>query len=421
MGDPEELAQKLGSVVDDALPDAGPMSAPADDAVDVSTGAGSGEVRLWQLASDTASRGSLSALLMRRASADIHAASDWQSAQRAGGGATTPKGLLHYSTWEAVERIANLFCVYPSLGQDLLVSWPEAEEVKANMASSIAQPMLLQDGVASGGAVEQTIATRETQSKAWLATILRELAGQNAADLRRVWFGGAGYLSEEEVRQRVLRTMNFVERELSQGMRFVYPADGAQSSPCNGGAIAYVWRASARPTTGYEETQGPRCRSTDNAFTKNCGLDEYGRYYMYLCRVWERATEDYQISTFVHEAAHHAGPNDVTNNKEQMKRNSQTNQLMNAANYQHFAQDVVQTAQGCMDLDGACQYYKDNGYCGTSQNVKERCQRTCGFCGSQPAQPTCFDTYGSCQYYKDNGLCTGANVRAQCKRTCGLC
>jgi len=416
--DPEELAQKLGSVVDDALPDAGPMSAPADDAVD---GAGSGEVRLWQLAADTASRGSLNALLLQTASTDPDADSDGQNAQRAGRNVTTLKGLLHYSTWEAVERIANLFCVYPSLGQDLLVSWPEAEEVKADTASSNAQPMLLQDGVASGGAVEQTIATRETQAKAWLATILRELAGQNSADLRRRWFGGAGYQSEEQVRQRVLRTMNFVQRELSDRIRFVYPADSAQSSPCSGGAIAYVWRASARPTTGYEETRNPRCRSTDNPFTKNCGLDEYGRYYVYLCRVWERASEDYQIGVFVHEAAHHAGPNDVTNNREQMKRNSQTNQLMNAANYQHFAQEVVQTAQGCMDLDGACQYYKNNGYCGTSQNVQERCQRTCGLCGSQPAPPTCTDTYGSCQYYKDNGLCTGANVRAQCRKTCGLC
>merc|ERR1719203_1605531 len=163
---------------------------------------------------------------------------------------------------------------------------------------------------------------------------------------------------------------------------------------------------------------GPRCRNTDNPMTKNCGLDQNGKHYVYLCRVWMQQSEDYQIGVLVHEAAHHAGPNDVTGYISQMKSNNQQNQLMNAANYENFAKGVV--SGGCEDQDGNCRHY--TSYCNTA-NIKAQCKRTCGLCGSGSSQggSGCADTYGSCKWYKDNGKCSIGNVVSQCKQTCGRC
>lgn len=295
--------------------------------------------------------------------------------------------------------------------------------------------------------------------------------------MQHKWFGGAGVMDETQVRYRIVRTMNFIERELHQGLHFVYPADGAQSSACLTGAVAYVWRASWEKPTEYEETRGPRCHSSDDPFKKNCGLDEHGRYYVYLCHSWKDQGEPYQVGVLLHEATHHAGPNDVTGSPAQAKRNNQHDQLMNAANYQYFAQDVFQAESGCLDLDHNCAHYKREGYCATSDHIRTQCQWTCALCEPNPAPPPppaaapppapsqpapapppaprpppcvdssswcpwytplcglsrvqvqcrrtcglcCVDSYEHCQWYRDNGYCSTENVRKQCSRTCGLC
>merc|ERR1712066_273162 len=112
---------------------------------------------------------------------------------------------------------------------------------------------------------------------------------------------------------------------------------------------------------------GPRCNSGTDASTTNCGLDQNGKYYVYLCSVWMQQSEDYQVGVLVHEAAHHAGPNDVTGHISQMQSNSQQNQLMNAANYENFAKSVV--SGGCEDEDGNCHHYAS--YCNT-ENIKAK-------------------------------------------------
>merc|ERR1719343_1305262 len=218
--------------------------------------------------------------------------------------------------------------------------------------------------------------------------------------------------------------MNFINREFSEGFHFVYPGDNAKSSACAGGAVAYVWRASARATTGYQETTGPRCRNTDNPMTKNCGLDQYGKHYVYLCRVWMQQDERYRVGVLVHEAAHHAGPNDVTGSTAQMKVNNQYNQVMNAANYENFAKTVV--SGGCEDQDGNCRYYAS--YCNQA-NIKRDCKRTCGLCGSGGSSPPrrrsggsgsgCVDRDGNCRHY--TSYCDRDNIKRDCRRSCGLC
>merc|ERR1712117_340481 len=52
-------------------------------------------------------------------------------------------------------------------------------------------------------------------------------------------------------RQRVLRTMNFIEEELVLGLRFVYPADSAQRKICGGNIGAYVYTRGGGQEKGY--------------------------------------------------------------------------------------------------------------------------------------------------------------------------
>merc|ERR1719189_661805 len=214
-------------------------------------------------------------------------------------------------------------------------------------------------------------------------------------------------MNTEAVRQRILRTMNFIHREFTQGFHFIVGADNAKSSACISGAVAYVWRASRRLTTGYQETTAPKCRSSDNPRTKNCGLDENGKHYVYLCNVYMQQSERYQIGVLVHEAAHHAGPNDVTGSLDQMKRQTQHNQVMNAANYENFAKSVV--SGGCEDTDGNCPSY--GAYC-NHEHIKASCKRTCGLCSSSG----CEDTDGNCPSY--GAYCNHEHIKASCKRTC---
>jgi len=380
--DPGVLARKFGSIADMELPDHGPLTAVTDE-----TDAGSesgGRAFLYQEVAGHTSRGALSALLQRG---------------RGDAGNATPSGeVLAYSVWEAVERIANLFCVYPSTGKDVDVFEPS-------------EPVLLQAGTTSADA---TVAYRASEARAWLATILRNVNGNQEAAAQRQWFGGAGNMNAEQVRQYILRTFNFINREFAQGFYFVIPADNAKSSVCNQGAVAYVWKYQVG--TGYRETTGPRCSSRDNPRTKNCALDEYGKYYVYLCNAFLSSPQDYQVGVLIHEAAHHAGPTDITYDQNQMQRESQSRQLGNAASFQYFAQTVAKGGGACSDTDGNCRHY--TSYCNTD-NIKAVCKKTCGLCGSGGGG--CADTYGSCQWYRDNNYCGTASVLAQCKRTCGAC
>lgn len=400
---PYELAQKLSLVQDAAFPDEGPQIVSDEAKVKAEPG----------LVQISFSPGRPTASLSQSATAYDSGASGTRSNDEDG----VPP--CPYTTWQVVERLANFFRMHPSDGQD-------------HTSSGIA---LLQGSATLGDAqVRRTIATREQQAKAWLGTVASAMENRQTVDLRRKWFGGGGGQSEEAVRQKVFRTMNFIQRELQQGFHYIYPADNAPRTACGGGALAYVWRGDGGSRV-YKETQGPVCNSANDAWSKECAVDRNGKFFVYLCTRYSRADKEFgesmQIATLVHEAAHHAGPSDISYYPDQMQSNNQDQQLYNAGNYQYFAQEVAQktwpssprrrrsSSQSCKDDYGSCQYYKDNNYCGTP-NVANQCRKTCGSCTS--AQPqTCRDTYGSCQYYVDNGYCGTDGLRGQCLKSCRLC
>lgn len=91
---------------------------------------------------------------------------------------------------------------------------------------------------------------------------------------------------------------------------------------------------------------------------------------------------------------------------------------------------------GCADIDTMnCHFYRDQGLCELSPNVKRECKDTCGIgnCGGsgpsppspprpQPIDGSCRDNDSNCDHYSRLGYCrTVDNVKVNCKKTCGLC
>lgn len=103
--DPDVLVRKLGSMDEFKIPDHGPLTAVSDETDS------DGHAFLYQREIGHTSRGGMPAALLQRG---VGAASN----------ASFGGELLQYGAWEAVERIANLFCVYPSYGKEVDVLCP---------------------------------------------------------------------------------------------------------------------------------------------------------------------------------------------------------------------------------------------------------------------------------------------------------
>jgi len=333
------------------------------------------------------------------------------------------KGFCPYSFWQIAERLANMFRFYPARGVDMSIAMgnhsghhghhrgrhrggrgggedgakhderPEPAafgEVDAHVYDTV------------DAQVESEIAATTVQAKAWMSAVLSEMARNGTLPFRSTWFGGPGNLTTQEVRERILLTMNFIERELIDGIHFVYPADLAVDTSCGGQTIAYVWKWVSNEE-GYYETAGPICQDGADPTLNHCGVDMQGRYFVYLCNLWWTGINtNSRISTLVHEASHHAGPRDVTYSRSYMKELPQRDQLHNAANFQYFAQDVAQTAWGCPDAEVVvglpftctpspctCRAFQDMCEDPTfGLQIKHMCPATCGLCDAPEVATT---------------------------------
>jgi len=338
--DPFTLTRALAAVADEPLPDAG-ARVPEYDSVSVGTDGSKGGAQLVQMATSVSSEksregiGGLRRQVVRRFSASD--ADAGEATRRPAAAASSSDSTCPYTLWELVERVASLFRMHPSDGRDLKISLPGASLLQNSWENR------------APAEVKRRIAMTNALARAWVSTVVGEMQGQRAGEFRSKWFGGNGTPSENRTRTRVLRTMNFIDQVLLDRVRYVYPADEAQRTSCQGSVVAYVWRFQTRET-GYVETRGPVCRESQDPFNEICAMDPEGKYFVYLCKRWyELGGENSQISTLVHEAAHHSGPDDVTYDRGEMRRNERAQQLDNAANYQYFAQDVAQSAWGCDD------------------------------------------------------------------------
>merc|ERR1711920_83388 len=94
-------------------------------------------------------------------------------------------------------------------------------------------------------------------------------------------------------------------------------------------------------------------------------------------------------------------------------------------------------APGCGDTDINCEYYRDQGQCSVSPNVKSACKDTCRIgncrpCSGSPAPgPTppagpapggaCRDSDPNCRLYASKGYCSGDRIKGLCAQSCGCC
>merc|ERR1712142_255323 len=87
--------------------------------------------------------------------------------------------------------------------------------------------------------------------------------------------------------------------------------------------------------------------------------------------------------------------------------------------------DSDDTDPDCGDTDSNCDDWRRRGFCTDSHKVimQESCRRSCGFCGSKPAE--CYDRDDSCQGFAENGNCGKKMfqdyVKTYCRKSCNLC
>eukprot|EP00429_Kryptoperidinium_foliaceum_P032724 CAMPEP_0176131438 /NCGR_PEP_ID=MMETSP0120_2-20121206/66540_1 /TAXON_ID=160619 /ORGANISM="Kryptoperidinium foliaceum, Strain CCMP 1326" /LENGTH=719 /DNA_ID=CAMNT_0017466813 /DNA_START=1 /DNA_END=2160 /DNA_ORIENTATION=+ len=311
-----------------------------------------------------------------------------------------------YEARKLLSRMANLFRIFPVDTPSMVVTRPEKHHdwKHGGRPHRRSPESLIGDSADSAAdSVEVAIEKSNAKAKAWMSAVILEMQNMQTAAFRAKWFGGAGFKTEADIRSRVLRTMNYVEREFMDGIRYIYPADSAQHTACSGNVVAYVWKY-ASEASAYKETHGPVCDDVSAAFRSQCGIDKEGRLFVYLCRRWYESIESdlSRVSILVHEAAHHTGPSDVTYDKVQMRALSQADQLHNAANYQYFAEEVTQAAWGCADATSVtdlpftctpapchCASFASLCYSSTwGAQIRERCPATCGACNAPPATGT---------------------------------
>jgi len=309
-------------------------------------------------------------------------------------------GSVRYDTCDDVAiKIANLFRIHPSNGREVTISGGGHANITKGGSG---QGALLQRND-----IGPMIAQYQQIALAWATTVIRELMDNNAAEFRQEWFRGQGTFTAAQVKTRILRTFNFVERELQDGFHYVYPGDNAIGGSCGGTTLAYVtgWVNSA---SGFYETVGPTCdpsASDGDGIQKSCGIETgaTGKYYMYLCNWINQFDKQTQISTFIHEAVHHSGPGDKSYDESTMKTMAQSLQLDNADSYAGFGRTVVESAWGCaqestVSVSGyscgannaPCPCGTLSSLCGTNTEVRSKCRATCGLC----AQPTGLPSVG---------------------------
>mmetsp|Transcript_115868 Transcript_115868/g.314583 ORF Transcript_115868/g.314583 Transcript_115868/m.314583 type:complete len:678 (-) Transcript_115868:71-2104(-) len=282
-------------------------------------------------------------------------------------------------------RVANIFRFFPS-----------CEAVTVTI-----EPKSVGDRLSTNESrrVSAAIAARHATAKAWESTLLRELAEYHTQPFRQRWFGGAGALSEWDVRQRIVRTLNFVKQQLDFGIHYVYPANSVPGNACQQYTLAFVYKEYYMPRpSGYAESTMPVCDVDPSQ--KLCAIDSKGKFVVYICEWYDHFADWKKVGTILHEVVHHTNVNDVTYDESVMVRLSQAQQLDNADNYAHFGSDVVQSAWNCDEVDhthdlpfscpgGQCTCSMLSAFCDHRQlgaEVKRQCPATCGACVAPPVK-----------------------------------
>lgn len=236
-----------------------------------------------------------------------------------------------YNFWEALERLANLFRIYPDPG-------PLRENAEFEDGGS----SLMQRSVQSrmrGMTPDQARLNlqKEEMAKAYMGLVIRAFSAKETQDHMKKWFGRDSFYNPM-ARKEVLRVMNSVDHMISN-VHYVYP--GAM---CTERTFAYVY-----PKGGAcEENQLEKyaCRTL---------YSDRNRFIFYLCPFYfTRPLE--MVETLVHEGSHHATAytDDVEfqgskaygrRTCKELARKEPLQALKNADNFCYYIQDAAEAVQ----------------------------------------------------------------------------
>lgn len=338
------------------------------------------------------------------------------------------------SLWQAATRLANAFRIFPT----------KLSAAKSRMAQVSSHATSARSGQ-SDGEGEKAIAAAAAQAKAWVSTVLLELATQPMSSLER---------------SQTMLSLNLIQQELGN-TRYIYSADAASESSCRSGVLAYTWEA------GKE--RGPVCLEDDDPMTTHCASDHEGQRVVYVCSSWGSASEGMRASALVHEASQTISPGEGTSGMGQILM-----QVDGEETHQLRAQELAAASWGCNDESpprfpftcspSSCTCANVAGYCNDvvyGATIREQCPATCGTC-TRPVAPTTsarpvlqvpteaprssspapapspqggceedneskkmkvgkFTYQGTCESYWYNNLCHAEHVKRACPISCGTC
>jgi len=202
---------------------------------------------------------------------------------------------VNYTIQEALERLANLFRIYPDLKSADL----------EDGGSSLMQRSF--ESRMRGMTPDQArlVMQKEEMAKAYMGLVIRAFSAKETQDQMKKWFGRDSF-SNPMARKEVLRVMNSVDHMINN-VRYVYPGPVC---PSNEKLIAYVY-----PYGGVcNETElgnftckifSDAKRERERSFTFSPTDIPTRQFVFYLCpnyfiRPWE------MVETLVHEGSHHA-------------------------------------------------------------------------------------------------------------------
>lgn len=225
--------------------------------------------------------------------------------------------IIDYDTWEMVERVANLFRVYPARKPST-----DAEDGNSLMEAS---------GHAFPIGKARVHAQKEAEAKAYMGVVIRAFNAKRTSSQMTKWFGRSAY-SSPSTRREVLRVLNSVDHMISN-IEPMYPGP-----KCSERTYAYVY------------PKAYTCSRSSEMSRRAC--TKLGRKFVfYLCPLYLARPRE-MIETLVHEGSHHATSytDDVKFNGGTaygrstcmaLARTDSAKAIKNADNFCYYIQDVA--------------------------------------------------------------------------------
>lgn len=192
---------------------------------------------------------------------------------------------VDYHLWEMVERVANLFRIYPTERPGASSSEDDDEdEDEDDEQESVAGFLQIASGMTPSQA--RLNKQKEELAKAYMGIVIRAFSGRQTQAQMSRWFGTRAF-SDQPSRKEILRVLNSVDHMISNVV-YVYPGP-----KCKPNTYAYVY---PQAYTCNEGKQTSRPCTT---------MRRSKKYVFYLCPLYfQRPAE--MVETLVHEGSHHA-------------------------------------------------------------------------------------------------------------------